>query len=265
MVYVNELKELKEQKIQELWERFAATREIRVRNLLVEQYRGLVKCLALKTVGRYQYFNYMEDLVSEGVLALIDAIEKFDVNRNIKFETYGSIKIRGAMIDYIRRQDCFPRRLKNAAKHINEAENELANRLGRLPSDQEIADFMGVKLSEFEKMLGETCVLNMVSFEKLIYEQDMEKVSMQDQPDMIPGPEQEVIEQELHGALTNALSGSVLKLNPQENAVISFYYKEKLKIKEIAEIMGISDPRVSQIHSNALRKLKFYLEDYLNQ
>jgi len=257
--------ELKESRIQELWEQYSHGRDIRIRNQLVEQYRGLVKCLALKTVGRYQYFNYIEDLVSEGVIALMDAIEKFDMNRNVKFETYSSIKIRGAMIDYIRKQDCFPRRIKNIAKQINDAESSLANQLGRTPNDCEIADYLRISLEEYEKMLRETCVLNMVSFEKLIYEQEMEMISMSDQPDLVPGPDQEVIEHELKSTLQTVLAGNVMKLNKQENMVISFYYKERLKIKEIAEIMGISDPRVSQIHSSALRKLKKYLEEYLVQ
>ncbi len=251
--------------VKELWELYSCTKDVDIRNRLIERYSGLVKCLALKTVGRYQYFNYMEDLISEGLIALMDAIEKFDLNRNVKFETYGSIKIRGAMIDYIRKQDCFPRRIKNMAKQINEAENMLSGSLGRAPNDQEIADYLGLGLSDYEKMLGETCVLNMVSFEKLIYEQDMERLSRGDQPDLIPGPEQEVAERELNQELQKVLSGNVMKLNKQENMVISLYYKEHLKIKEIAEIMGISDPRVSQIHSNALRKLKKYLEGYLYQ
>lgn len=97
---------------QDLWLRYSRMKEIGVRNELISRYSYLVKCIALKIVGRYQYFNYMEDIISEGLIALMNAIDKFDVSKNVKFETYASIRIRGAMIDYIRRQDCFPRRLK---------------------------------------------------------------------------------------------------------------------------------------------------------
>ncbi|MBE6831561.1 MAG: sigma-70 family RNA polymerase sigma factor, partial [Ruminococcaceae bacterium] len=137
--------------------------------MLVVQYSYIVKCIALKTVGRYQYFNYMDDIVNEGLIALLDAVEKFDFEKKVKFETYASIKVRGAMIDYIRKQDCFPRRLKRIAKNISEAENMLNHRLGRNPTDQEIADFLQISLPDYEKMQAETCVLNMLSFEEMIY------------------------------------------------------------------------------------------------
>lgn len=245
----------------DLWLEYQQSKNIDVRNMLVVQYSYIVKCIALKTVGRYQHFNYMDDIVNEGLIAMLDAVEKFDPEKKVKFETYASIKVRGAMIDYIRKQDCFPRRLKRIAKNMNEAENTLSHELGRSPTDQELADFLDVSLTDYEKMQAETCALNMLSFEEIIYEKGSENIELSLTSDPIHGPEQVVAEKELQDVLTSDIE----LLNEKEQIVISLYYKEQLKIKEISGIMGISDSRVSQIHSNALRKLKKHLTDYYNQ
>ncbi|NLJ31989.1 MAG: FliA/WhiG family RNA polymerase sigma factor [Clostridiales bacterium] len=246
--------------VAQLWEQYLADRDVSVRNSLVVEYGYLVKCIALKTVGRYQHFNSMEDIVNEGLIALLDAVEKFDPDKQVKFETFASIKIRGAMIDFIRRQDCFPRRLKRMAKDLSDAENLLSHRLGRSPTDKELADFLNVSLVEYEKMQAETCALNMLSFEEMIYEKGVENIESSLTSEQIQGPEQFVSEKELR----DVLAQNVDLLNDNEKIVISLYYREQLKIKEISGVMGISDSRVSQIHSNALRKLKKSLSEYYN-
>ena len=245
----------------ELWAQYHQTKDQGVRNLLVIQYSYIVKCIALKTVGRYQYFNYMDDIVNEGLIALLDAVEKFDEEKKVKFETYASIKVRGAMIDYIRKQDCFPRRLKRIAKDISEAENDLSHHLGRGPTDKEMAEYLKVSLTDFEKMQAETCVLNMLSFEEMIYEKGVENIQVSQSSDSIHGPEQVVAEKELQ----DILADDIKLLNDKEQIVISLYYKEHLKIKEISEILNISDSRVSQIHSSALKKLRKKIGAYLTQ
>ena len=253
--------EVCQKSVEELWQEYQQSKNTELRNLIVVQYSYMVKCIALKTVGRYQYFNYMDDLVNEGVIALLDAVEKFDPDKKVKFETYASIKIRGAMIDYIRKQDCFPRRLKRMAKSMNEAENTLSHQLGRSPTDQELAVYLDVSLENYEKMQAETCSLNMLSFEELIYEKGVESIEFGLAGDQIRGPEQVVAEKELQDVLAEYID----QLNEKEKLVISLYYKEQLKIKEISSVLEISDSRVSQIHSNALRKLKKYLTEYYNQ
>lgn len=242
----------------ELWEEFLKNREEDFRNMLIIRYGYIVKCIALKTVGAYQHFNYMDDLVNEGLIALLDAVEKFDPEKKVKFETFASIKVRGAMIDYIRKQDCFPRRLKKIAKNINEAENALSYELGRYPTDDELADYLSVSVEEYQKMHAETCALTMVSFEEMIYEKGAENVRFHVAGEGIPGPEQVVAEKELQVILAEYIE----RLNEKEQLVISLYYKEQLKIKEISQVMGISDSRVSQIHSNGLKKLKQFLKEY---
>lgn len=246
---------------EKLWLRYGKDREIAVRNELIRQYSYLVRCIALKLVGHYQYFNYMDDIVSEGLIALMDAVQKFDRTKNVKFETYASIRIRGAMIDFIRKQDCFPRRLKKMARDINEADEELYRRLGREPTDRELAEYLKMDLGSYEKTLAETSSLNILSFEEIVYEKGMEDLKLHGADDSIAGPEQAMAEKELK----DMLAQNIELLDEKEKTVISLYYKEQLKIKDISGILGISDSRVSQIHSSALRKLRRSLEEYLKQ
>jgi len=248
----------KQKTTEDLWEEYLQNKEEDVRNTLVIRYGYIVKCIALKTVGAYQHFTYMDDLVNEGLIALLDAVEKFDPEKKVKFETYASIKVRGAMIDYIRKQDCFPRRLKRIAKNISDAENTLSYELGRYPTESEMAEHLNVSVEEYQKMQAETCALSMLSFEEMIYEKGVEDVRFSVSNDSIQGPEQVVAEKELQVVLAEYIE----KLNEKEKMVISLYYKEQMKIKEISAVMGISDSRVSQIHSNGLKKLKRFLTEY---
>lgn len=250
----------KEIQIQELWLRYSTTRRPDLRDCLIRQYSYLVRCIARKIVGHYEYFSETEDLVSEGLIALMDSVQKFDLSKNVKFETYASIRIRGAMIDYIRRQDCFPRRLKKLAKQLSEADEVLCRDLGREPTDGELAQYMNVSPEEYGKMLAETCSMNMLSFEELIYEKGSENLTLRMSGDS-PGPEQAIAEKELKTVLRE----NIACLDEKEKIVISLYYKEELKIREISQILGISDSRVSQIHSSALRKLKARVGTYLKE
>lgn len=245
---------------QELWLRYSRTKKTELRDQLVRRYSYLVQCIARKLVGHYEHFGDMEDIVNEGLIALIDAVQKFDLSKNVKFETYASIRIRGAMIDFIRRQDCFPRRLKKMAREINAADEALSQQLGREPTDGELAASLNVNAEEYGKMLAETCSMNMLSFEEIIYEKGAENLTLR-MSGGDPGPEQAVAEKELKSVLAEEIE----RLNEKEKLVISLYYKEELKIKEISAILGISDSRVSQIHSSALRKLKNSIGAYLKQ
>jgi len=236
------------------------TDNIDLRNQLVVKYSYMVKYIVSKVLGNYKYFNNVEDVVNEGLVSLLQAVEKFDLNRNVKFETYASIKIRGAVIDYIRKQDGFPRRVKKIARTLNEAEMDLGNSLGYTPSASQLADFIGVDVKQLQKMQHEAYALNVLSFEQLVYESYTEdsrsEALLSSQTDM---PENLLTEEEL----ITKLSESVKQLNEKEQMVISLYYNEQLKIKEIAKVLKISDSRVSQIHSAAIGKLKSQLEKYL--
>ncbi len=242
-----------------LWRDYKLNKNIEERNRLVEHYAGLVKCIAFKIAGHYQYFSYMDDIINEGIIALLDAVEKFDFSKNVKFETFASIKIRGAIIDFIRKQDCFPRRLKKMAKTIALACEKLGQSLGREPNDNEIADYLGVSLEEYDKMASQACSLSMLSFEEIVYEKDVDSFAMGESPPN-SRPERVIAEKELRRAVADGID----KLDIKEKTVISLYYKEHLKIKEISRIMDVSESRVSQIHSKALQQLKKILQAYIN-
>lgn len=248
---------------EDLWQQYHLDKSVEIRNELVVRYKELVKCIAYKTVGTFQHFNYMEDIVSEGLIALLDAVEKFDLEKKVKFETFASIKIKGAIIDYIRKQDCFPRRVKKLAKTISEADSQLSHKLGRSPTDSEMAEFLNVSLEEFEKWQAETCALNVFSFEELVYEKGLENVqgysSAGNSQANSMRPEQAVAEKELQ----DVLAANISSLNEKEQLVIALYYKEQFKVKEISEIMNVSESRVSQIHSAAIRKLKTQMDKYI--
>lgn len=245
----------------DLWELYEQTRSIDMRNKLIVEYSSLVKKIALKMVGNYQYFSHLDDLVNEGIIALMDAVEKFDAKKNTKFETFASIKIKGAIIDYIRKQDCFPRRIKRMARVLAEAEGELSNSLGRSPTQQELADKVGLTADQLSKAQLEVYALNVYSFEQIVFETNTETVLMSAFSSTSASPEQCLANQEAYQKLAEAIEG----LKGNEKTVIALHYKEQLKIKDIAEILKISDSRVSQIHSNALRKLKKALLDYNEQ
>lgn len=245
---------------EELWMEYKSTRSVDVRNTLVEKYSYLTKYIAMKTTGGYQQFAHFEDVIHEGVIALVDAVEKFDISKNIKFETYASIKIKGAIIDYIRKQDLFSRRVKKVAKNLNEAVTVYMQENGKIPDNDELAAYMGVTASVLEKMQLETHSLQILSFEEIAYENgvknlDLDPVSLPN----IAGPESEIEKKELK----DVLAESITHLKGNEQLVIALYYKEGLKIKEIADTLEISSSRVSQIHSSALQKLKTIMGNYM--
>ncbi|WMJ24231.1 FliA/WhiG family RNA polymerase sigma factor [Paludicola sp. MB14-C6] len=243
----------------DLWKKYEDTQSVDIRNTLITLYSPLVRQIALRTTGSYQYVNFLDDLINEGIIALLDAIEKFDLSKNVKFETFASIKIKGAMIDFIRRQDCFPRRVKRMAKVLAEAESDLCNKLEHHPSQQELADHLNMTVNELGKLQLEVYSLNVYSFEQVVYESNAENTLAELFTSHSDSPEQRLANQELATTVANAIES----LKENEKLVIALHYKEQLKIKDIANILNISDSRVSQIHSNALKKLKAVIEQYI--
>lgn len=244
----------------DLWEQYRITGSTEIRNKLVIKYQHLVNMSAARIVANYKYYNFLDDIINEGIIALINSVEKYDVTKNVKFETYASIKIRGAMIDYIRKQDCFPRRVKAMAKKINQASAHLCNKLGRMPDDEEMSEYLQISKEKFDKLQIETHSLNVLSFEQTLEDQISESAKITPiNYGCIETPEQYIDDKELTKTLADCLD----RLNEKEKLVISLYYKEQLKIKEIAEVLEVSDSRVSQIHSSALRKLNQEMKKYM--
>lgn len=240
----------------ELWKKYFQNRDMTTRNKLVERYAFIVKIIAMKIWGMYHQYGDVEDIVNEGTIALIDAVSRFDITKDIKFETYASIKIRGAIIDYVRKQAWSPRRVNKNRKLVENADRELKIKLGRTPSEQEMADYLNINIAQYSKMILETNNSNFLSFEELISELSYKNSTVSD--DLTP--EDNYAKKEL----TKALADAINQLDEKEKLIISLYYKEELKLKEIADVMDISNSRVSQIHSQAISKLSNILRKYMN-
>lgn len=241
-----------------LWEQYNATKDINIRNQIIEKYSYLVKIIALKLRGIYQQYGDVEDVVNEGIIALIDVIDKFDLSKNIKFETYATIRIKGSIIDYVRKQDWIPRKVKNDFKSVKEAQNELTYKLGREPDDNEIANHLKIDIKEYNNIIRNAHGTSMLSFEELLSEVNLREIETSNEFEL---PEHELELKELN----KILKDSINQLNEKEKLVISLYYKEELKLKDIAEILNISNSRVSQIHTSALQKLEQSIKQYLNR
>ena len=240
-----------------LFEQYRQTRDVGLRNDIVLRYMDLVKYVAISTRGAYEKYAEAEDIVNEGVIALIKAVETYDVQKNVKFETYAAILIKGHIIDFVRSQDWVPRPVRNFGKNLDAAYNHLYSELGRSPTNQELAEHLGISKEKLLKGMTDIAESTTLSFEELVYEDNF---SMNGQNTTDDIAEQKVYEKELRQVLAAAID----ELKPKEKQVVSLYYYEHLKFCDIAAVLGISESRVCQIHSKAMLLLKRKLQDYIN-
>jgi len=246
--------------IDRLWGDFIGTNDPALKERLIIKYAGLVKYIAGRLiVFTGQHVDY-EDMISSGIFGLIDAVDKFDPKKGIKFETYASIRIKGAIIDDIRKWDWVPRTLRQKNKQLEKAFNELENKTGRPPTDAELAERLNVGADELDEMIRNSSVASLISYEDFI-EQGHEAAFSDEsgnRSDMTP--EAELDRKETKEMLADAISG----LKEKEQRVITLYYYEELTLKEISKIMGVSESRISQIHSKAVFRLKNKMGRYRN-
>ena len=226
---------------------------------LALRYVGLVKSIALQVRGVYSSFAQVDDIINEGVLALVGAVDKFDPDKGIKFETFVSKRIRGAVIDLARRQDWVPRSVRRKAREIDQASVELYAELGRSPTDEEIARRLGISSQQYQEDLANTALCNLLSLDSLFDDQDQGGMDVADSVGT-GRPEDSLLRQELLDTLTEGIAS----LRENEQTVVSLYYRKNLSMKEIAQVMDVSEPRISQIHSRAIQKLKLYMQQYMN-
>lgn len=228
---------------------------------LILRYEGMIKNVALQVRGVYSGFAQVEDIVSEGILALMSSIDKFDPDKGVKFETYVSKRIRGMVIDLARRQDWTPRSVRRRSREIDTAINALYTESGRFPTDAEVAAHLGVTEAKYQEDLANISLCNVMSLDTL-FESQGQGGGSGGLPgaDMSQQPEYILQEQEMHEILTAAIAS----LRESEQTVLSLYYQKNLNMKEIAYVMGVSQPRVSQIHTKAIQQLRIYMQQYLN-
>jgi len=239
-----------------VWVAFKETGDTRARESLILAYSPLVKYVAGRLSSNLPQTVDSADLISYGVFGLIDAIEKFDTSRGIKFETYAIARIKGAIIDELRAMDWVPRSIRARAREFEAAYIALENRLRRVPDDAEIAEEMGITLKELQEILSKLSYTSVMSFEEMwSSSSDREErgdplsaIADRDAEDPV-----EVFEAvEIKGVLASAIE----RLPEREKTVIALYYYEGLTLKEIGTVLGVTESRVSQLHTKAVLRLR---------
>ncbi len=226
--------------------------DISLRNDIVLKNMGLVRSCAMSMRNMYIKFSEPDDVINEGVIALMDAIESFDASKGAKFETYATIKIKGAIIDYIRKQDWVPRNIRKFAKQLDKANSLLYNLNGRMPTNEELANQLGISEERLLKNMADCSGSLVLSFEELLYEDNIDEPAMDNPTD---------------GALLNdemrkVVADAIDELREKERQVVILYYYKNMKYSDIAKVLGVSEGRVCQIHTKAVLLLKTKLTPY---
>lgn len=247
-----------EEEIAQVWLDFKRDQSNQdLRNALIERFLPLVRYNAERVWAKLPDGVDLNDLISAGVFGLMDAIEAFDLDRGVKFETYCVPRIRGAMLDELRTMDWVPRLVRSKASKLEAARKEAEAELGRPPSDAEVAKKMGLPMEEYDKHKSEASAVNLVSLNKKWYETDSYKDVRE--IDII---EDTKGEDPTDGIQKRDVMKLVTKgLNRNERLIIILYYYEELTMKEIGTTLGLSESRVSQMHSSIVARLK----DQLNR
>ena len=200
-----------------------------------------------------------EDLVSYGIFGLIDAIDKFDMQKDVKFETYASLRIRGAILDQIRKMDWIPRTVRQKQKKIDEAIRNIEMRTGKNATDEQVAGELGLEQEELTEWQSRLKITNVISLNEFL-EQGQEPVMDARGNSHFSQPEDVVSESELKQVLEEALE----VLTEKEKKVILLYYYEDLTLKEISKVLEVSESRVSQLHTKALLKMRAKMGKYMD-
>jgi len=243
--------------VTEVWKAFKKDQnDQHLRNLLIERYLPLVRFNAERVWQKLPDGVDLNDLISAGVFGLMDAIEAFDMERGVKFETYCVPRIRGAMLDELRTMDWVPRLVRSKASKLEAARKEVEASVGRPPTENELAKKLGVPMEEFVKMKAEASAVSLISLNKKWYETDSYKDVRE--IDII---EDSKGEDPTSGIQKRDLMRLVTKgLNRNERLIIILYYYEELTMKEIGNTLGLSESRVSQMHSSIVARMKDQLQ-----
>lgn len=229
-----------------------------VREQLLLEHLPQVRYIARRIHDRLPAQIPLDDLVHAGVLGLMDAVEKFDPSKNVQLKSYAQFRIRGAILDSLREMDWSPRQLRRQARRIEQAHRDLKARLGRVPTELELAKEMELGLEEFQHLLGELRGLDLGSLQA----ESPEGVPTEEPSSEKPGdPERDPFSLCLHSEMKTLVADAMEDLDVKERHVITLYYLEELTMKEVGAVLGIGESRVSQIHSAALIRIRSRMED----
>lgn len=249
------IEEFDKQNEEDLWKNLVKTNDQVLRDYFVLKYAPLVKYVAGKvSMGMPQNIEF-DDLVSYGIFGLIDAISKYDPDRGIKFKTYAMTRIRGAIFDELRSIDWIPRSIRQKAKQIENTIAELENKLGRTVEDEEISKELGISIDEFHSILNKVSGTSMLSLNDVWYlGDDSDELSILETleaPDNM-NPDVLIEKEEIKEYIVEAIK----KLPDKEKKVIVLYYYEDLTLKEIGQVLDVTESRISQLHTKAIMRLR---------
>jgi RNA polymerase sigma factor for flagellar operon FliA len=239
--------------INAVWNEYKAGASQEARDRLIVHYSPLVKYVAGRvSVGLPQNIE-QTDLISYGIFGLIDAIEKFDPERNIKFETYAIARIKGAIIDELRAIDWVPRSVRSKARSVEGAYAKLEAKLMRTPTDEEVAEELGMSAKELQQVFNKISFVGLVALDEMLAGERGDSTSLGDTiPDSGQGPVAAFEVEEMK----HILAGAINRLGEREKIVLTLYYYESLTLAEIGEILGVTESRVCQIHTKAVLQLR---------
>ena len=244
---------LTSEELTHLWHVYKSTGDIDTKNEILLNYGYLVKWIVRRMMPKYNNYNEYDDLVSCGMLGLIDAVDKFELKHEVKFETYAVSRIRGEILDYMRSQDWASPSLRKKISAITNAYEVFESKHPGRPVDKEVAESLEMPVDQVHKILTQTHMFNLVNFEDALNSSNPEaEIGNRDENT----PEEELLEKEKKEILAKMIE----TLPEKERLVITLYYYEGLLLKEIAEILQVTESRVSQIHSKVLARMRVKLE-----
>lgn len=241
-----------------LWSEYAKKPSAELREKLILEYAPLVKLVAGRLSMYLGYNVEYDDLCGYGIFGLIDAIDKFDPGKDVKFETYASLRIRGSILDQIRKMDWIPRTVRQRQKQIAAAVAAVEAETGKTATDEEVAVALGISDEEYASWQSQMKVTNIVSLDDFV-EQGSDVADNRGLSSQIERPEDHIEKEELKKILGEALN----LLTEKERTVVVLYYYEELTLKEISNVLEVSESRVSQLHTKALGKMKNKMGNYL--
>lgn len=243
-----------------LLEEYSKSQTPELREKIILEYAPLVKVVAGRLSMYLGYNVEYEDLVSYGIFGLIDAIDKFDYMKEVKFETYASLRIRGSILDQIRKMDWIPRTIRQKQKKIESVIREIEQETGHAASDEEIASALGITDDEYLDWQSQMKITGLVSLNEYMEQgSDVSQDYNRHTTSHFESPEEHIEKNELTQMLGEALE----LLTEKEQKVITLYYYEELTLKEISNILEVSESRISQLHTRALQKMKTKMGNYM--
>ena len=250
-------------RLAELWRRYRKTRHPEFRERLILEYVPLVKHVAGRLAVALPPYVDFDDLVSYGIFGLVEAIERYDFDRGVRFETYAATRIRGAILDGLRAADWVPRSLRQKGREVEQVIARLESRLGRPATDEEIAAELGMTLAEYDRLAAELSAVALVSLDD-VWVADPEEESQLRVLETVSdegsaNPQDQLEEKEMERLLAEGID----QLPERERLVVALYYREGLTLKEIGRVLGVTESRVCQIHSKAILRLRAHLKRVL--